>query len=134
VLKNIILNRLPFGFDLNATAYLRDVSRVYSSEKLPCIAGKTLFAEIMNFIPWTSFGRIVARYHGNARVRTLPCTEQFRVMAFAQITWQESLRNIEACLFAQSAKLYHIGLTKAVARSTLVDANESRDWRIWARR
>jgi Domain of unknown function (DUF4372) len=79
--------------------------------------GKTLFAQIMDFIPWTSFGRIVARYHGNARVRTLPCTEQFRVMAFAQITWRESLRDIEACLSAQSSKLYHIGLAKAVARS-----------------
>src|SRR5215475_8871937 len=66
--------------------------------------GKTLFAQIMDFIPWTSFGRIVARYHGNARVRTLPCTEQFRVMAFAQITWRESLRDIEACLSVQLAK------------------------------
>ena len=94
--------------------------------------GKTLFAQIMDFIPWTSFGRIVARYRGNARVRSLPCTEQFRVMAFAQITWRESLRDIEACLSAQSAKLYHMGLRKAVARSTLADANESRDWRIWA--
>src|SRR6516225_10792874 len=100
--------------------------------KTPMYIGKTLFAQIMDFIPWTSFGRIVARYHGNARVRTLPCTEQFRVMAFAQITWRESLRDIEACLFAQSAKLYHMGLRKAVARSTLADANESRDWRIWA--
>jgi hypothetical protein len=61
----------------------------------------------------------------------LPCTEQFRVIAFAQITWRESLRDIEACLSAQSAKLYHIGLRTAVARSTLADVNESRDWRIW---
>jgi len=91
--------------------------------------GKTLFAQIMDFIPWTSFGRIVARYRGNARVRSLPCTEQFRVMAFAQMTWRESLRNIEACLSVQSAKLYHMGLRKAVARSTLADANESRDCR-----
>ena len=94
--------------------------------------GKTLFAQIMDFIPWTSFGRIVARYRGNARVRSLPCTEQFRVTAFAQMTWRESLRDIEACLSVQSAKLYHMGLRKAVARSTLVDADESRDWRIWA--
>ena len=94
--------------------------------------GKTLFAQIMDFIPWKSFGRVVARYRGNARVRSLPCTEQFRVMVFAQMTWRESLRGIEACLSAQSAKLYHIGLRKAVARSMLADANESRDWRIWA--
>ena len=91
--------------------------------------GKTLFAQIMDFIPWTSFGRIVARYRGNARVRSLPCTEQFRVMAFAQMTWRERLR---VCLSVQSAKLYHMGLRRAVARSTLVDADESRDWRIWA--
>src|SRR6516165_139902 len=97
--------------------------------KTPMYIGKTLFAQIMDFIPWTSFGRIVARYRGNARVRSLPCTEQFRVMAFAQMTWRERLR---VCLSVQSAKLYHMGLCKAVARSTLVDANELRDWRIWA--
>jgi IS4 transposase len=94
--------------------------------------GKTLFAQIMDFVPWTSFRRIVARYGGDSRVRTLNCAEQFRVMAFAQLTWRESLRDIEACLSAQAAKLYHMGLREAVARSTLADANESRDWRIWA--
>ena len=94
--------------------------------------GKTLFAQIMDFVPWTSFRRIVARYGGDGRVRTLNCAEQFRVMAFAQLTWRESLRDIEACLSAQAAKLYHMGLREAVARSTLADANESRDWRIWA--
>jgi len=78
--------------------------------------GKMLFAQIMDFIPWTSFGRIVACYRGNARVRSLPCTEQFRAIAFAQMTWRESLRDIEACLSAQSSKLYHMGLRKAVAR------------------
>jgi len=94
--------------------------------------GKTLFAQIMDFVPWTSFRRIVARYGGDSGVRTLNCAEQFRVMAFAQLTWRESLRDIEACLSAQAAKLYHMGLREAVARSTLADANESRDWRIWA--
>ena len=94
--------------------------------------GKTLFAQIMDFVPWTSFRRIVARYGGDGRVRTLNCAEQFRVMAFAQLTWRESLRDIEACLSAQAAKLYHMGLREAVARSTLADANESRDWRSWA--
>lgn len=94
--------------------------------------GKTLFAQIMDFVPWTSFRRIVERYGGDARVRKLNCAEQFRVMAFAQMTWRESLRDIEACLSAQAAKLYHMGLRAAVARSTLADANESRDWRIWA--
>jgi hypothetical protein len=95
-------------------------------------AGKTLFAQVMDFVPWTSFRRIVVRYGGDRRVRTLNCAEQFRVMAFAQMTWRESLRDIEACLSAQATKLYHMGLREAVARSTLADANETRDWRIWA--
>ena len=98
----------------------------------PMYIGKTLFAQIMDFVPWTSFRRIVARYGGDHRVRTLNCAEQFRVMAFAQLTWRESLRDIEVCLSAQATKLYHMGLREAVARSTLADANESRDWRIWA--
>lgn len=94
--------------------------------------GKTLFAQLMDFVPWTSFRRIVTRYGGDTRVRTLNCAEQFRVMAFAQLTWRESLRDIEVCLSAQGAKLYHMGLREAVHRSTLADANEARDWRIWA--
>ena len=93
--------------------------------------GKTLFAQIMDFVPWTSFRRIVARYGGDRRVRTLNCAEQFRVLAFAQLTWRESLRDIEVCLSAQASKLYHMGLRGAVARATLADANEARDWRIW---
>ena len=93
--------------------------------------GKTLFAQIMDFVPWTSFRRIVARYGGDRRVRTLNCAEQFRVLAFAQLTWRESLRDIEVCLSAQASKLYHMGLREAVARSTLAGANEARDWRIW---
>ena len=72
--------------------------------------GKTLFAQIMDFVPWTSFRRIVARYGGDRRVRTLNCAEQFRIMAFAQLTWRESLRDIEVCLSAQASKLYHMGL------------------------
>jgi hypothetical protein len=95
-------------------------------------AGKTLFAQVMEFLPWTTFHRLVARYGGDHRVRTLPCAEQFRIMAFAQITYRESLRDIEACFSAQAAKLYHMGLRRPVSRSTLADANESRDWRIYA--
>ena len=94
--------------------------------------GKTLFAQLMDFLPWTTFSRIVDRYDGDRRVRTLPCTEQFRVMAFAQLTYRESLRDIEACLSAQSAKLYHMGIRSPIKRSTLADANERRDWRIYA--
>jgi hypothetical protein len=70
--------------------------------------GKTLFAQLMDFLPWSTFDRIVARYNGNRAVRTLPCAAQYQVMAFAQITYRESLRDIEACLSAQSAKLYHM--------------------------
>ena len=94
--------------------------------------GKTLFAQLMDFVPWTSVYRIVTRYGGDHHVRRFNCAEQFRVMAFAQLTWRESLRDIEACLSAHAAKLYHMGLRTAVARSTLADANETRDWRIWA--
>jgi len=93
--------------------------------------GKTLFAQIMDFLPWKTFHRIVARHGGDKGARTLTCAEQFRAMAFAQLTYRESLRDIEACLLAQAAKLYHMGFREPVARSTLADANESRDWRIW---
>ena len=94
--------------------------------------GKTLFAQFMEFVPWTSFGRIVDRYSGNAGVRRMTCAEQFRVMAFAQLTWRESLRDIEVTLGANATKLYAMGLRHSIHRSTLADANESRDWRIWA--
>ncbi len=95
--------------------------------------GKTLLAQLMDFLPWTTFTRIVARYDGDRAIRTLSCAEQFRVMAFAQLTYRESLRDIEACLSAQSAKLYHMGFREPVRRSTLADANAARDWRIFAR-
>ena len=95
-------------------------------------AGKTLFAQIMEFVPWTSFARIVQRYSGNSGVRTLSCAEQFRAMAFAQLTWRESLRDIEASLSANASKLYAMGFRAPVKRSTLADANELRDWRLWS--
>ncbi len=94
--------------------------------------GKTLFAQLMEFLPWTTFSRTVERYGGDRYAKTLRCAEQFRVMAFAQLTYRESLRDIEACLSAQANKLYHMGLPEAVRRSTLADANERRDWRIYA--
>jgi hypothetical protein len=94
--------------------------------------GKTLFAQLMDFLPWTTFARLVTRYGGDHRVRTLPCTEHFRILAFAQLSYRESLRDIEACLSAQTAKLYHMGIRSPVRRATLADANEYRDWRIYA--
>lgn len=85
----------------------------------------------MEFVPWKSFGRIVARQRGDAGVRTLGCAEVFRIMAFAQLTWRESLRDIEACLAANQAKLFHMGIKAPPARSTLADALNLRDWRIY---
>jgi hypothetical protein len=95
-------------------------------------AGKTLFSQLMDCLPWSTFARIVARYRGDRSVQTFPCTEQYRAMAFAQLTYRESLRDIEACLSAQPDKLWHMGFRGPVRRSTLADANEGRDWRIYA--
>ena len=94
--------------------------------------GKTLFAQLMDFLPWTTFTRIVDRHGGDRYVKSLACADQFRVMAFAQLTYRESLRDIEVCLSAQAAKLYHMGFRHEIKRSTLADANETRDWRIYA--
>ena len=94
--------------------------------------GKTLFAQVMEFIPWSSFSRIVKCYQGDAGVRSLSAAEHFRVMAFAQLTWRESLRDIEASLGANPSKLYGMGFRSLIKKSTLADANERRDWRIWA--
>ena len=94
--------------------------------------GKTLFAQLMDFLPWKRFHRINARRKGDHYVRYFSAAEQFRVMAFAQLAYRESLRDIEICLTAQSAKLYHMGLSQPVKRTTLADANERRDWRLFA--
>ena len=94
--------------------------------------GKTLFAQLMDFLPWSTFSRVVARYEGDRAVRTLSCAAHYRVMAFAQLTYRESLRDIEGCLSAQAAKLYQMGFREPVHRATLADANEARDWRIYA--
>ena len=93
--------------------------------------GKTLFAQVMEYVPWKTFSRIIERHAGDAGVRTLGCADLFRVMAFSQLTWRESLRDIEACLLANHTKLFHMGLSAAPARSTLADALSQRDWRIY---
>jgi hypothetical protein len=93
--------------------------------------GKTLFAQIMEFIPWKTFSRIIDRYNGDAGVRTLNCADIFRLMAFSQLTWRESLRDIEACLTTHQKKLFHMGIKNIPARSTLADALNNRDWRIY---
>ncbi len=94
--------------------------------------GKTLFAQLMDFLPWTTFTRLVQQYGGDRYVKSLTCAEQFRIMAFAQRTYCESLRDIEVCLSAQAAKLYHMGFRQEIKRATLADANEKRDWHIHA--
>lgn len=94
-------------------------------------AGKLVFAQIMEFAPWHTFRRLVAKYNGNFNVRTFTCLDQFLCMAFAQLTYRDGLRDVEACLRAQPAKLYHLGIRGKVSRSALADANETRDWRIY---
>ncbi len=94
-------------------------------------AGKLVFAQVMEFAPWHTFRRLVAKYRGDFNVRRFSCLDQFLCMAFAQLTYRESLRDIEACLRAHPSKLYHLGLRGPVSRSVLADANEARDWRIY---
>ena len=94
--------------------------------------GKLVFAQITAHLPLTTFRRCVARYGGEHKVKTFSCLEQYLCMAFAQLTYRESLRDIEACLRAQAGKLYHLGIQSRVSRSTLADANEVRDWRMYA--
>ena len=93
-------------------------------------AGKLVFAQLMEFAPWHTFRRLVAKYRGDFNVRSFSCLDQFLCLAFAQLTYRESLRDIEACLRAQDSKLYHLGIRGNVSRSALADANEARDWRI----
>lgn len=94
--------------------------------------GKLVFTQVTAHLPRTTFRRCVARYGGTYKVKSFSCLDQYLCMAFAQLTYRESLRDIEACLRAQQRKLYHMGIQSRVSRSTLADANESRDWRIYA--
>jgi len=95
-------------------------------------AGQTVFAQLMDHLPSYEFQKCVARYHGDAHLRGFSCRDQYLAMAFAQLTYRESLRDIEACLRSMSGKLYHMGFRGRVARTTLADANECHDWRIYA--
>jgi len=94
--------------------------------------GRVVFAQLLDFFPRYEFNKCVDRYRGNHRVRRFSCFDQFLSMAFAQLTHRDSLRDIEICLDAMDTKLYRAGFRSRVARSTLADANETRDWRIWA--
>jgi hypothetical protein len=94
--------------------------------------GSTIFSQIMDFVPMHEFRKCVTRYHGNYNVKSFSCLDQFLCMAFAQLTYRESLRDIEACLRSMKNKLYHMGIRSKVSRNTLAYANEKRDWRIYA--
>lgn len=94
--------------------------------------GPTIFSQLMQHLPWHHFDRCVARYGGNYKVKEFKCSSHFRVMSFAQLTYRESLRDIEACLRAMQSKLYHMGIQSTVSRNNLSNANEQRDWRIYA--
>src|SRR6188474_65740 len=94
--------------------------------------GKLVFAQVMEHLPLHTFRRCVARYSGEHKVKQFSCLDQLLVMMFAQLTFRESLRDIEACLRAQTSKLYHMGIRGGIARNTLANANAVRDWRIYA--
>ena len=94
-------------------------------------SGKTVFSQLMDFLPAYEFRLCVDRYHGNYKVQSFSCWDQFLSMAFAQLTYRESLRDIETCLRAAGNKLYHMGIRGKVSRNTLAHANEVRDWRIY---
>ena len=95
-------------------------------------AGRTVFSQLIEHAPGKGFQKCVARYHGDSHLRGFSCWDQYLAMAFAQLTYRESVRDIESCLGSLRGKLYHLGFRGKVARSTLADANESRDWRIFA--
>jgi hypothetical protein len=95
-------------------------------------AGRTVFSQLLDFLPKKHFDKCVRRYHGNHRIKTFSCFDQYLCMAFAQITYRQSLRDIEACLRAMQPKLYHCGIRGKVSRNTLANANAYRDWRIYA--
>ena len=94
--------------------------------------GTTIFSQVMRHLPWHRFHRIVQHYRGDYKVKSFRCADHYRVMAFAQLTFRESLRDIEACLRAMRSKLFHMGIRSTVSRNNLSNANERRDWRIYA--
>ena len=94
--------------------------------------GRTIFSQIMDFLPLHEFRKCIKRYRGNYKVKSFSCLDQFLCMAFAQLTYRESLRDIEACLRSMQNKLYHMGIRGGVSRNNLANANETRDRRIYA--
>lgn len=95
-------------------------------------SGKTIFAQLMDFVPAYEFRKCVERYNGNYKIKSFSCWDQYLCMAFAQLTYRESLRDIQACMRATQSRLYHLGIRGRVSRNTLAHANQTRDWRIYA--
>ncbi len=114
------------------TAAFGSPARSDSAKQRDVNTGRTVFSQRMDFLPAYEFQKCVSRYRGDHKVQNFSCRDQFLSMAFAQLTYRESLRDIETCLQSIGSKLYHMGFRSKVARSTLADANESRDWRIYA--
>jgi len=94
--------------------------------------GKLVFSQLTNFLPMHTFRRVVQKYHGDKYAKSFSCLDQYLAMSFAQLTGRESLRDIEACLFAHKDKLFHMGLRSKISRATLADANKTRNWKIYA--
>jgi len=127
-----MLRVILFVIDLNTISYYsRAILLSIDRKEWPMNVGKTVFAQLIDFLPMFEFCRCVERYHGNHKVKSFSCWDQYLCMAFAQLTYRESLRDIETCLRAIPNKLYHMGFRGKISRSTLADANENRDWRIY---
>lgn len=131
--KSLVLEVILLGGDLNSRLrHPQKSGREGAHESWEDVVRAIDGLHALACMPWTSFRRIVDRHGGEVRTHTFPCGDQFRAMAFAQLTWRESLWDVEVCLAANPARLYAMGIRQAVKRSTLADANERRDWRIWA--
>jgi hypothetical protein len=120
-----------FRFEMQ-TGVFESPARSDSAKQWDVNTGRTVFSQLLDFLPAYEFQKCVSRYRGDHKVQNFSCRDQFLSMAFAQLTYRESLRDIETCLQSVGSKLYHMGFRSKVARSTLADANESRDWRIYA--
>jgi len=128
-----MLSLIIFVIDLKSTLYYSMAFLLSRDRKeWPMNSGRTVFAQLMDYIPMYEFRRCVERYGGTYKVKSFSCWDQYLCMAFAQLTYRESLRDIESCLRSMQNKLYHMGFLGKVSRSTLADANENRDWRIYA--
>jgi hypothetical protein len=127
-----MIQKAPYflGLDLNIDSVLRAVTAVPVAESIDA-SRPSRFSQFMRHLPLTTFSRCLARYAGEHKVKSFSCLDQYLCMAFAQLTYRESLRDIESSLRAQAAKLYHLWIHDTVSRNTFANANATRDWRIY---